>query len=244
MRAHIFLGALKHGKSVVEANGYASADMSNLPPEFAHNATLRANHDFGGVKLAMVSEAYRLGMHSKLPPWDKASAHAAFEEVAARRKSGGAQHFKAATVQHSAQFPATYDDYYLAFIAELKSLSGPRPDQVRQIELMEEIGEATGDNFTRQNFAHGVDPKEYAAAVYTVMQRNQATTDLPDFDSYFAAYIAELRLLAGTKPDRLHPAEMMDRDGAKLAYADGLPPQALAALIHEADMEVRQTGQV
>ena len=167
MRAHIFLGALKHGKSVVEANGYASADMSNLSPDFAHNATLRANHDYGGVKLAMVSEAYKLGMHPKLPSWDRASAHAAFEEVINRRKSGtGPQEARADT-----PFPGTYDEYYASYIAELKRLSNLGPDEFHQAELMEEIGEATGDNLTRQNFERGVDPKEYAAAVHAVMQR-------------------------------------------------------------------------
>jgi len=167
MRAHIFLGALKHGKSVVEANGYASSDMSNLSPDFAHNATLRADHDYGGVKLAMVSEAYKLGMYPKLPSWERASAHAAFDEIANRRRSqGGAQPAKA-----SATFPSTYEDYYASYIAELKNLSGLGPDELHQAELMEEIGEATGDNLTRQNFEDGVDPKEYAAAVHAVMQR-------------------------------------------------------------------------
>lgn len=167
MRAHIFLGALKHGKSVVEANGYASADMGNLSADFAHNATLRANHDYGGLKLAMVGEAYKLGMHPKLPSWERASAHAAFDEVANRRRSGAGPHADRAT----APFAGTYEDYYASYIAELKRLSGLGTDEFHQAELMEEIGEATGDNLTRQNFERGIDPKEYAAAVHVVMQR-------------------------------------------------------------------------
>lgn len=180
MRAHIFLGALKHGKSVVEANGYASADMSNLSPDFVHNATLRANHDYGGIKLAMVSEAYKLGMHPKLPPWDRASAHAAFEEVASRRNSEVVpQGAKAAAPRAPEPFPGTYDDYYVAYIAELKHLSSLGADEFHQAELMEEIGEATGDNLTRRNFENGVDPKEYAAAVYAVMQRMPPNATAP-----------------------------------------------------------------
>jgi hypothetical protein len=243
MRAHLYLTALEHNKTKLEANGLAAHDMSEAPRHFFHMANDRASRDYGGVKLAMVSEAYRLGMQPKLPPWDRASAHAAFEEVAARRKAkAAAQHARSATAQHSAQFPATYDDYYAAFAAELKRLSGPREYELRQVELLEEIGDATGDSLTRQNFSQGVDPKEYAAAVHTVMQRNQAATGLTDFDSYYAAYIAELKRLAGLGPDELHMAEIMDDDRTVRAYRDGVSPHQLAAMLHEHDFG-RQVGQ-
>lgn len=172
MRAHLYLLALEHQKTKLEANGLAAHDMSEAPPELFQMATGRAMRDYGGVKLAMVSEAYRLGMHPKLPAWDRASAHAAFEGVAERRKSGANNlGLGEPAPQASNPLPDTYAEYYALYIAELKRLSGLRPHEHHRAELMEEIGEATGDNLTRQNFERGVNPKEYAAAVHTVMQQ-------------------------------------------------------------------------
>ncbi len=173
MRAHIFLGSLRHGKSVAEANGYASADMSNLPPEFVHNATLRANHEYGGQKLVMVGGAYRLGMHPNLPIWEQSSINVAFQSWldAAPEQRSPSMTNTFDTEPLGENFPADYSSYYEIYMLELKRLSGLAPNQHHHAELMEELGEATGDNLTRQNFENGVDPKEYAAAVHAVMQR-------------------------------------------------------------------------
>lgn len=62
-----------------------------------------------------------------------------------------------------------------------------------------------------------------------------------DFDRYYAAYISELKRLAGIAADELHPAEIMEDDGPRRAYRDGVPPYQLAAMHHENDFG-RQAG--
>lgn len=171
MRAHIFLGALKHGKSPIEANGYASVDMSDLPPEFVTNSALRAKHEYDGLKLVMVGDAYGQGMHPKLPFWERAS-------ISAKYKS----------------WMETINSRPPAF----------RVDGVpRHIPIEEPVD---------------------------------------DFADYYAAYIAELKRLAGIGPDDLHVVEMMDDDGAKTAFGDGVTPQTLAAMVHEHELERQQQG--
>jgi hypothetical protein len=78
MRANVFLTALERGHSVIEANGYASREMSDLPPKFVHLANARASHQYNGMRLAMVGDAYRQGMHSKLPFWERSPIVSAF----------------------------------------------------------------------------------------------------------------------------------------------------------------------
>ena len=171
MRANIFLGSLRQGKSLVEANGYASTEMGNLPPEFVHGATERAHHEYDGLKLAMVGDAYRQGMHPKLPFWERAS------------------------------IAATYKSW------------------------METIG--AGRPAFRADGVPSHIPIEYPVV---------------DFADYYATYIAELKRLAGIGPDDLHMVEMMDDEGAKLAFRDGVSPQALAAMVHEHELERQQQG--
>lgn len=169
MRAHIFLSMLERNKSVVEANGFASVDMTDAPPGVVHGATARADHEFGGLKMAMVGAAYSIGLQPKLSAWERTSADAVFQNwLKSQPQSFASPDVPSQTP--SVSFP-DYASYYAAYIAELKRLSGMQPDQHHQAELMEEIGEATGDNLTRQNFERGVDPKEYAAAVHTATLR-------------------------------------------------------------------------
>lgn len=171
MRAHIFLSALERNKSVVEANGFASVDVTDAPPGVVHGATARAAHEFGGLKMAMVGAAYSVGLQPKLAAWERASADAVYQNWLKSQSPHLPTSDGEVLDQTRSDRSPDYASYYAAYIGELKRLSGMRPDQHHQAELMEEIGEATGDNLTRQNFERGVDPKEYAAAVYAVMQR-------------------------------------------------------------------------
>jgi hypothetical protein len=78
MRAYIFLTALERGHSVVEANGYASRDMSEVPEQFIGLANARATVSYGGIRLAMVGDAYRQGMQPALPFWERSSIRSAY----------------------------------------------------------------------------------------------------------------------------------------------------------------------
>jgi hypothetical protein len=168
MRANVFLMALERGSSVDEANAYAARDMSEAPSQFVGLANAKASVSYGGVRLAMVGDAYRRGMHPKLPFWERSSIMSTY----------------GATGQTQ---PADI----------------PRPD--------------------------GTGPVPASAS------------QPADFDSYYASYIAELKRLDGLGPDDLHMAEMMDDEGTKRAYRDGVPPQAFAAMMHQHDFG-RQPG--
>lgn len=161
MRANVFLTALEMGHSVIEANGYASREMSELPEQFIGLANARASVGYGGIRLAMVGDAYRRGMHPRLPFWERSSIMSAYGMAGHTQPADEAQ-----------------------------------PDRAMP-----------------------------------------ASTSSPaDFDSYYAAYIAELKRLAGLGPDEFHRAEIMDDEGTRRAYQDAVPPHELAAMIHQHDL--------
>lgn len=255
MRAHVFLDALERGEPLDEANSYARLVMGfEAPKGIILLSRMRMHDEFDGKWSHMVGSAYGQGMTSKLSGFEReffelkpryAGPVTRPETFKSRMEmSQGRQLSQRRSTDHgqpsNEAFPSDYKSYYATYIAELKRLSGMTPDQHHQAELMEEIGEATGDNLTRQNFESGIDPKEYAADVHAMMQRNQPASDFADFDSYFATYIAECRFLANTKIGRLHPAELMEKDGARLAYDLGVPPQTLAALHHDDQVHHQQ----
>lgn len=168
MRAYIFLTALERGHSVVEANGYASRDMSEVPEQFIGLANARATVSYGGIRLAMVGDAYRRGMQPKLPFWERSSIMSAYAVAGQTKRVDTAQ----------------------------------------------------------SNSGH---------------TETTSSSEHADFDSYYAAYIAELKRLAGLEPDELHMAEIMDDEGTRRAYRDGIPPHQLAAMLHQHDFG-RQAG--
>lgn len=170
MRAHVYLMALQHGRTVDDANAFAAQNMSELPPQIVGLAQAHAKVSYNGLNLAMVADAYRQGMHPKLPFWERASIKAGY----------GA----GADSSHNEGSPFRADG---------------RPSHI---------------------------PAEPSA---------------DDFQTYYDAYIAELKRLAGLGPDELHMAEMMDDEGTKRAYRDGVPPHVLAAMIHKHDFG-RQPG--
>ncbi len=197
MRANVFLTAIRHGKSKLEANGLAAREMSDLPPEYMHMANARASQQYGGVRMAMVADAYRHGMIPRVSaievaliqkanalslsgsptggPWDNSPdfGRRSPEPNSSSTPTRGSWDTPSDSV-HPAQasdFPADYNSYYQAYLFELKRLCGMSSDERHPVELIEEIAETDGDNITRENFTLGVDPKEYAAAVYAVMQR-------------------------------------------------------------------------
>lgn len=138
MRANIFLTALEKGHSVVEANGYASRDMSEVPEQFVGLANTRATISYGGLRLAMVGDAYGRGMHPKLPLWERSPILSAYRN-AQYDDAGTTNQPEGADGAHSGD-DSGFDSYYAIYIAELRRLAGVAPDDIHPAEIMEDDG--------------------------------------------------------------------------------------------------------
>lgn len=62
VRAYVYIGGILAGRSPEEANRVAAFDMTNAPTDIIRGAMNAVKNDYNGKQLAMIAEAYRLGM--------------------------------------------------------------------------------------------------------------------------------------------------------------------------------------
>jgi hypothetical protein len=62
VRAHVFLSAIRHGRSIEEANQHTNYDVASGPTEVITEAMDRVKSHYNGKQLPMIAEAKRLGM--------------------------------------------------------------------------------------------------------------------------------------------------------------------------------------
>lgn len=121
VRAHVYLGGVLAGESVEQANQYAALDVASGPREVIDSAIAHVHSAYGGSQRAMIVDAYSKGMKSNLPFW--------YQQVMARGVQSSAR-------PHGMDF----EDYYAAFLREVKRLDGKPEHDVHWIELVDDGG--------------------------------------------------------------------------------------------------------
>lgn len=71
VRACIFMEGIKSGYSAEHANQSASMNLLDAPTDIIREAVHIINVEYGGKQLPLISAAYRSGMISYLPTWQR-----------------------------------------------------------------------------------------------------------------------------------------------------------------------------
>lgn len=163
VRALIFLEGLKRGETVDRANEAVDIDPLDTDPDKLRQVTetIQTVH---GKQLPLMAEAYRRGMHPKIPKWyyNFVSKTPASPSV---RREYSTPSIKSALTDEAVG--RNYTEYYKVYIHELKKLSGKSDREIHYVELMD-------DEPTRRAFSDGVDPIELAASVWCHFNTHEA----------------------------------------------------------------------
>jgi hypothetical protein len=155
VRAFVYLEGLKRGETAERANVVVDIDLPSIDSDQLRRVTERIQ-TIHGKQLPLMSEAYRRGMHPKVPTWyyNFVSKVPASPSV---RREYPAKSMEAAPAGEAAK--RNFSEFNKAFIGELKKLSVKSDAEIHYIELMD-------DEPTRRAFTDGIDPIELAASAW------------------------------------------------------------------------------